>query len=186
MLINQFPAPLSTHEKRINSLSRKNEMKKIKSSALKNCLVSLVILILSSQIDILWIKIIVIIIGLNALFMAFLLYKLTSQKYDDNFYTKIYDDKIIHSQVSIFKSNKKVYTINYEDIEKSNQNIIGYLEIYLKENHSSFVEEIKSKGIKLNKKIETNKIVFVFQNQDGKYYLIKNMAEKINYSKNRI
>ncbi len=181
MLIAQFPGEFSTHERRLISLARTNEMKKIKTASAKNVIISAVIFILSAKIEILWIKLIVIFIGISSLCTAFMLYKLTAEKYDSRNYTKIFDDKIIHSQVSLISSNQEIYTVYFSDIEKSAQNTIGYFEITIIIDGNSEAEVLNKKGKRLSVGKCSGKIVLKFSVQDGKYYLINNLSDEIKY-----
>lgn len=183
MFIAQYPEERSTHERRLNSMARSNEMKKIKSSSAKSIIISAVIFVLSAEIEILWIKLIVIIIGLSSLFTAFMLYRLTAEKYDARNYTKIFDDKIIHSQTTLITSKQEIYTIFFSDIEKSAQNSIGYLEMTISSDGKSEAEILSKKGKRLSFGECEEKIILKFSVQDGKYYLIKNLSDEIKYAR---
>lgn len=183
MLIIQFPCKKSLHEKRIEKINKQNELKKIKNNVIKNVVISLVIIILSFKIEPILIKIFVILIGLSVILTAYILYKLTLQKYDNRFYTKIYDNKIEHSQVSFFKSIQQIVNIDYSNIKKSCQNNIGNLQLFLINNKNVQIEIVLKNGLKSKKVLNDSNLLLKFQNQDAKYYLINNMSDKIKYIK---
>ena len=107
-------------------------------------------------------------------------YKFSMQIYDNRFYSEIHEDRIVHSQATLIFSRQKIITIFYDDIETSKQNAIGYLELILNSKITSHIEVFNRKG-KLIKKISARAVTLKFVNQEGKYYLINNMSDKIRY-----
>ena len=105
MLIVQFPQKLSTQEKRVQLLNYENDKKKIKSAVSKNIIASVVIFSMIFFVEALWTKLIFVFLGIVMLFWALFVYKFSMQIYDNRFYTKIHEDRIVHSQATLISYN---------------------------------------------------------------------------------
>lgn len=183
MLVYKFPPKITTTEQRLNNLNAKTETKKMNKSIIKNTIIAMVIVILATQINPLWLKLIVLIIGFTSLATAFVLRKITGQQIDNEFSTKIYADKIEQNQSTLILPNRLKFSINFDDILESKQDLIGNLQITLKSENNSKREVLNRKGEIISVGFKNNIAVLSFPLGNGKWILIDNYPNEIKYKR---
>ncbi|MFA5659399.1 MAG: hypothetical protein WC900_08960 [Oscillospiraceae bacterium] len=163
MLLYRYPPKMSVHEKRVAVLNAKNEAKGIKKRAAVNFILAAAMIFLAVFSGKLIAVLLVSLVAAYTAFIGFALLRLSKSGYNESLFTEIYDDRLVHLQQSFFSGKIKRFCIVYEEIEKSFQDRIGNLVI-----------------IKNNDK---EKIILRFCVPDAKYFLIRELEEKIKYKK---
>lgn len=182
MLLYQYPPKSDKRTKQLLEFHAAGERKKLKKEAFKNIVIALSVILLTFFIDNIAVKIFTLAVSAFFVFLAYVICTSAKQYNNNNDWTRIYDDKIEHSQ-NCFASQKVMeFTVKYSDIESTHQDWLGRLIINLKEDHTVKAAVKKRDTIKALK-IKKNCISLSFNNTQPKLYLIKEMSEKIKYPK---
>ncbi len=137
MLLYQFPPKMSRTEKVSEKLQIDQNNKKLKRNLLKNIIIAIIVIGVSITSKTFWIIILLILISLYLISISYYVFKSSYIFPSDLIYTKIYEDRIVHSQQSKKPFKIEKYTIYFDDIYKT-INIKGKgFKIFLNEENSS-------------------------------------------------
>ena len=182
MLLYEYPPKCDKLTEQLVEFNASNERKKIRRNALKNVLLALVIFVISFFIENAVVRIFVVLLSLLSLGSAYVIYLSSDQLNDKRSKTKIYDDRIEHSQTGVFLNRITEFVVPFDDVESSAQNIMGDMVFRLKNGHNVSVKVV-SKGKERGGKIKDNCVTLLFANTKPKLFLIDNLHERINYPK---
>lgn len=181
-LLYQYPPKIDRKTAQLRKFNDSLERKKYNKNAVKNVAVALIMGIIAFFIPTAAVKIFVFLLSAMSFFSAYLLYKCGESINSPDNWTKIYEDRIEHSQINVISNKITQFCIKFDDIENSRQNAIGELVFVLKDGHGATVTSI-SKGRETNQKIKNNSVSISFINSKPKMYLINNMYSQIKYPK---
>lgn len=182
MLLYEYPPKNDKRTAQLLEFHACAERKKIRKNALKSLILSVIVAAVALFIPEIAVKIVVLLVAAVGLVSAYLVYFSSKQINSKNDWTKIYDDRIEHSQTAVASNRVTHFCINYEDIKSSRQNIIGELVLKLKEDNNVRVTVSDGKTVK-EKAVRDNCVTLYFSNSKPKLYLINNLYEKIGYPK---
>lgn len=162
-LLYEYPKRNISAQEKIAFASEKiNERKKVNKMMLKSAVLLVVLLFLAVIVDIVWLKVVLIVLGLFTFLTSLLFANSIRLSLDDDIFVKIYDDRIESYQPPAFGVRKRRITINYDDVIESNQTTMGSISFKLKGNKSESI---------------------YFTDGATKRFFIENCYEKINYPK---
>lgn len=162
-LLYEYPKKNISGQEKIALASEKiSERKKVKKMMLKSAVLLVVLMFLAVVVELLWLKAVLIILGLFSFFTSLLFANSIRLSLEDDLFVKIYDDHIESFQPPAFGVKKRRITINYDDVIESNQTTLGSISFKLKGNRSESI---------------------YFTDGAAKRFFIENCYEKINYPK---
>lgn len=162
-LLYEYPKKnISGKEKIALAKEKIEERKKVNKMLIKSVVLLAVLLILAVFVSVVWLKVVLIVIGLFSFSTTFLFASSIRLSLDEDVYVKIYDDRIESYQPPAIGVKKHLVKINYSDVIESNQTTMGSISFKLKNG-------------------ESDSIYFV----DGatKKFFIENCYDKVNYPK---
>lgn len=162
-LLYEYPKKnISSSEKVALANEKINERKKVNKMMLKSAVLLVVLLILAAFVKVVWLKVVLIIIGLFSFLTSLLFANSIRLSLDNDIFVKIYDDHIESFQPPAFGVKKRRITINYDEVIESNQTTLGSISFKLKGNKSESI---------------------YFTDGAAKRFFIENCYDKINYPK---
>lgn len=162
-LLYEYPKNnISSSEKVALANEKINERKKVNKMMLKSAVLLVVLLILAAFVKVVWLKVVLIIIGLFSFLTSLLFANSIRLSLDNDIFVKIYDDHIESFQPPAFGVKKRRITINYDEVIESNQTTLGSISFKLKGNKSESI---------------------YFTDGAAKRFFIENCYDKINYPK---
>lgn len=182
MLIYQFPPRVDKTTKQLEEFNASVQRKKIRKDGFKNLVLGLILFAISFFVPFVPVKILLYVLTAFYFFLAYMVFHYAKWINTSDSWTKVYDDRIEHSQIGALTSRVIVSTVYFEDIVSSSQNMIGELCIKLKENHKSKLSQTKN-GQTTPIEIKDNVISMFFDNPKPKLYLINEMYDRIKYPK---
>lgn len=162
-LLYEYPKKNLTGSQKI-ALAREKiaERKKVNKMMLKSAVLLIVLLFLAVMVELVWLKIVLIVLGLFVFLTSLLFANAIRLSLDDDLFVKIYDDRIESYQPPAFGVRKRRVTINYDDVLESNQTTLGSISFKLTGNKSESI---------------------YFTDGATKRFFIENCYKKINYPK---
>lgn len=163
VLLYEYPKKNISGQQKIALASEKiNERKKVNKMMLKSAVLLIVLLFLAVMVKLIWLKVVLVTLGLFSFFTSLLFANAIRLSLDDDLFVKIYDDRIDSYQPPAFGIKKRRITIIYDDVIESNQTTLGSISFKLKGNKSESI---------------------YFTDGATKRFFIENCHEKINYPK---
>ncbi len=182
MLVYQYPPKIDRTTMQMQEFNASLERKKYKKDSLKTVFLGLLLFAISFFVPFVPVKILLYVFCLFHVFMGILVYNYAKNINSKDNFTKIYDDRIEHSQKSPVTMRVKKFTVFFDDVEKSCQNVVGELCITLKSEHKSVCQVVTKDGVsEIN--IKNNQISLCFPDPEPKLYIINEFYEKIHYPK---
>ncbi|MBQ4079328.1 MAG: diguanylate cyclase, partial [Thermoguttaceae bacterium] len=143
---------------------------------LKNLVLAAVIIGISFLVGNIFIKILLIIIGLANAAVGALLYWYNMLSFDAKVYSRIYDDHIEHSQRIGFSKRYLHADIEYSDIEKSEQDNRGNLIVHLKNDHGAKLYTTDENGDdRQDFALQDNSVTLKFADTKAKLTLVNDL-----------
>lgn len=182
MLIYQYPPKVDKMTKQMQEFNASLERKKYKKDALKNLCLAFILFVISFFVPFIPVKILLIVFGSFYVFLSYLIFHFGKCLNSPNAWTKVYDDRIEHSQVGKITPFVTKSVVYFEDIESSYQNAVGDLCFKLKDDCKSKAEVTK-RNATTSQKLKNNEISLSFNDPDPKLYIINEFYEIIKYPK---
>lgn len=180
MLLFSYPPPMTVNEKRIFKFNAKINNTKYKKALRKNLIISIIIISISFLSDSLLGKLLLIGVAIFNSLLALFVYKQGCIDISSNSFTKIYDDKIVHSEPFKFFNRYKKFVIEYDTIISSMQDLTGNF-VFLINKDCYDIDIVKNNSKLKTKHIKNNKISVRFYSSDTKLYIINNLSDKVKY-----
>ena len=182
MLVYEYPPKMNRVEKQAKAAHDLAQHAKIRRNMLKNLILAAVIIGISFFVGNIFVRILLIIIGLANAAVGCLLYWYNMLSFDANVYSRIYDDHIEHSQRMGFSKRYLHADISYADVEKSEQDNHGNLVVTLKENAKPKLFTSDENGRDEQEfPVQDNTVTLKFVDTKAKLTLVGDLYEKINY-----
>ena len=182
MLVYEYPPKISRASRQAKAASDLAQHRKIRRNMLKNLVLAAVIIGISFLVGNIFIKILLIIIGLANAAVGALLYWYNMLSFDAKVYSRIYDDHIEHSQRVGFSKRYLHAVIAYADVEKSEQDNHGNLLVTLKSDNSAELFTCDENGENRQAyELKDNTVSLRFADTKAKLTIVSDLYEKINY-----
>lgn len=180
MLLYEYPPKLNRQQRQLKAASDLAEHKKMRKGLYRNLLIGCVIGVIAFFVPVVIVRILLILIAAGNMAVAFLLYRYSAMSRDTECFTRIYADRIEHKQGSLLTKKYMTVTLDYSDIERSEQDPRGKLVFTLKSDASPKLEGMTKRT---SKELEQHKLTLYFQDTGAKLFLINELHEKIHYPK---
>lgn len=182
MLVYEYPPKISRASRQAKAASDLAQHRKIRRNMLKNLVLAAVIIGISFLVGNIFIKILLIIIGLTNAAVGALLYWYNMLSFDAKVYSRIYDDHIEHSQRVGFSKRYLHADIEYSDIEKSEQDNRGNLIVHLKNDHGAKLYTTdENGGDRQDLALQDNSVTLKFADTKAKLTLVNDLYGQIKY-----
>ncbi len=184
-LLYKFPSKEYKIKQRQSAMSEFSEKKKLKKNLILNIFVSIIFVGCGvfSAFEYSAVGVICVLAGVLVGTFQFLFYKYMTREVNSFISTEIYEEKIVNVQYNFWGNSMHKYTLFYDNIEKSSQNLLGDLLFLIKNPSEILAEKVNLKGEKSSFDYKKNVIKLSFVDSKSKYFLINNLFEKINYPK---
>ncbi len=180
MLLYEYPPKLTRSERQQKALHDLTEHKKMRRNMFKNFILGAVIVALSFLAQNVIIEIVLLVLGVLNIAVGALLYWYFAYYRTADVYTRIYDDRIEHSQRRGFSGSYLEYVLYYDSIKKSYQTNSGVLVCELSDSGESTLTVRKKDGTAEPQPL-TDRAELDFQDTASKLYLIEKLSDKIKY-----
>lgn len=182
MLVYQYPPKVDKTTMQMREFNASLERKKFKKDSLKNIVLGLVLFAISFFVPFVPVKILLCVFALFYIFLGYLIYNYANYINSPDMWTRVYDDRIEHSQVSTLTRRVYTTTVYFDDVESSHQTFMGELCFKLCDKPKSHCEIVKN-GASAKKNIKNNEIALFFDDTEPKLFIINELYEKIKYPK---
>ncbi len=180
--VYEYPPKLSRTERQAKAAHDLSEHRKMRGNMYKNLTLGAVIIAIGIfLVPAALIKILLILLGSCNCAVAFLIYWFYALSRDADVYTRIYDDRIEHSQRHGLSKSYLHIILYFDEINKSYQTNRGRLVCELKKLEKSAFRLANENGEEREWTPEDNKVALSFQDTKGKLVLINDFYEKIGY-----
>ncbi|MBR6874504.1 MAG: hypothetical protein IKN17_13455 [Ruminococcus sp.] len=180
MLLYEYPPKLNRQQRQQKALSDLTEHKKMRKALYRNLLIGCGIGVIAFFVPVAVVRILLLLIACGNIAVALLLYRYSAMSRDTECYTRIYDDYIEHKQGSLLTGKYMEVVIEYEDVEKTEQDPQGRLVFTLCKDAAIIVKGTTKRAAK---ELEHDQITLTFQDTRAKLFLINELHEKIKYPK---
>ncbi len=182
MLLYEYPEKTDRLTAQLKRAETIRQAKKLRKNAVINCVLAAVLVIFVFAAEVVWVKIFIALAGLMTAFSGIVMLEEAAQAYHEPARTLIYDDRLEHTQRLPHRGTTVSYTVSYEDILSSSQNMTGGLILTLREGAAVGVRS-ERKGVVSEKVENLASVTLYFENVKPKLFLINQLSDKIKYPK---
>lgn len=182
MLVYEYPPKLSHGAKQAKAIRDLEQHARIRRNMIRNLLLAAVLIVIACFVGVIIIKLLLIMIGAANAAVGMLLYWYGMLSFDENVYSRIYDDHLEHSQTIGLSKRYLHINIAYKDIRSSEQDSRGNLIVRLNENNGAVLFTTDENGQdKQDFYVQGDALTLKFVDTKAKLTLVNDLYEQINY-----